>query len=376
MNACWTVTCWSMAKPMRSASGSCAMSWFASSESVKYSASGTFRMVDADGYPGRMAALDVLSPKTRTWFERAFEGPTPAQELGWPAIAAGGHVLIQAPTGSGKTLAAFLLGLDRLNESPGEGLRLLYVSPLKALNYDIERNLRSPLAGLESKLRVGVRTGDTPAEERRRMLRTPPDILITTPGVALPAPHLAGAGDAARCRDGDPRRGARRRGDEARRPPRALARAARAPGRGAVPARRALRDAAADGGDRALRRRHRTPDTARRRRDPEGAGPPGRRPRRGHARARVDVGALRASARRRRRRWASAWSSRAGRSGPRSTRRSSSSCGSTARRSSSSTTGGWRSGSRSASTSSRKRSSRARTTARSRASSGSWSRSC
>ncbi len=128
-----------------------------------------------------MPALDVLSPKTRTWFERAFEGPTPAQELGWPAIAAGDHVLIQAPTGSGKTLAAFLLGLDRLNESPGEGLRLLYVSPLKALNYDIERNLRSPLAGLDSKLRVGVRTGDTPAEERRRMLRTPPDILITTP---------------------------------------------------------------------------------------------------------------------------------------------------------------------------------------------------
>ena len=128
-----------------------------------------------------MPALDVLSPKTRTWFERAFEGPTPAQELGWPAIAAGDHVLIQAPTGSGKTLAAFLLGLDRLNESPGAGLRLLYVSPLKALNYDIERNLRSPLAGLDSKLRVGVRTGDTPAEERRRMLRTPPDILITTP---------------------------------------------------------------------------------------------------------------------------------------------------------------------------------------------------
>ncbi len=142
---------------------------------------GHARMVDARRYPGRMAALDVLSPKTRTWFERAFEGPTPAQELGWPAIAEGGHVLIQAPTGSGKTLAAFLLGLDRLNESPGEGLRLLYVSPLKALNYDIERNLRSPLAGLDSKLTVGVRTGDTPAEERRRMLRTPPDILITTP---------------------------------------------------------------------------------------------------------------------------------------------------------------------------------------------------
>jgi ATP-dependent Lhr-like helicase len=128
-----------------------------------------------------VGALDVFSERTRSWFERAFEEPTPAQRLGWPAIAEGGHVLIQAPTGSGKTLAAFLLGVDRLNETPGQGLRLLYVSPLKALNYDIERNLRSPLAGLESKLQVAVRTGDTPAEERRRMLRTPPDILITTP---------------------------------------------------------------------------------------------------------------------------------------------------------------------------------------------------
>jgi ATP-dependent Lhr-like helicase len=128
-----------------------------------------------------MDPLDVFSSPTRTWFERAFAAPTPAQRLGWPPIAAGGHVLLQAPTGSGKTLAAFLLGIDRLNETPGEGLRLLYVSPLKALNYDIERNLRSPLAGLGSKLSVGVRTGDTPADERRRMLRTPPDILITTP---------------------------------------------------------------------------------------------------------------------------------------------------------------------------------------------------
>ena len=128
-----------------------------------------------------MAPLDVFSAATRGWFERAFAGPTPAQELGWPAIARGGHVLIQAPTGSGKTLAAFLIGIDRLNATPGAGLRLLYVSPLKALNYDIERNLRSPLAGLRSELAVAVRTGDTPPEERRRMLRTPPDILITTP---------------------------------------------------------------------------------------------------------------------------------------------------------------------------------------------------
>ena len=128
-----------------------------------------------------MDPLTVFSPATRAWFEEAFAAPTPAQTLGWPAIASGKHTLIQAPTGSGKTLAAFLYGIDRLNSEPGEGLRLIYVSPLKALNYDIERNLRGPLAGLQSELRVGVRTGDTPQKERAEMLRNPPDILITTP---------------------------------------------------------------------------------------------------------------------------------------------------------------------------------------------------
>ena len=128
-----------------------------------------------------MDPLSVFSPATRAWFERAFDEPTPAQVQGWPAIASGEHVLIQAPTGSGKTLTAFLSAIDRLNGTPGEGLRLLYVSPLKALNYDIERNLRGPLAGLESKLRVGVRTGDTPQKERRELQKEPPDILITTP---------------------------------------------------------------------------------------------------------------------------------------------------------------------------------------------------
>jgi ATP-dependent helicase Lhr and Lhr-like helicase len=128
-----------------------------------------------------VSALDVFSPATRTWFENAFGEPTPAQTLGWPAIASGKHTLIQAPTGSGKTLAAFLYGIDRLITEGGEGLRLLYVSPLKALNYDIERNLRGPLAGLQSELRVAVRTGDTPQTERAEMLRHPPDILITTP---------------------------------------------------------------------------------------------------------------------------------------------------------------------------------------------------
>jgi ATP-dependent helicase Lhr and Lhr-like helicase len=128
-----------------------------------------------------MEPLDVFSPATRAWFEGAFREPTPAQRLGWPAIATGAHTLIQAPTGSGKTLAAFLYGIDRLTSRPGQGLRLIYVSPLKALNYDIERNLRGPLAGLQSQLRVGVRTGDTPQKERAAMLRDPPDILITTP---------------------------------------------------------------------------------------------------------------------------------------------------------------------------------------------------
>ncbi|MBA3734640.1 MAG: DEAD/DEAH box helicase [Actinobacteria bacterium] len=128
-----------------------------------------------------MVPRTFFSPKTRAWFDQAFAGPTPAQELGWPAIASGNHTLIQAPTGSGKTLAAFLYGIDKLNSEPDQGLRLIYVSPLKALNYDIERNLRGPLAGLQSELRIGVRTGDTPQKERAEMLRNPPDILITTP---------------------------------------------------------------------------------------------------------------------------------------------------------------------------------------------------
>ena len=128
-----------------------------------------------------MDPLAAFTPATRAWFERVFAGPTPAQQAAWPVIATGANVLVQAPTGSGKTLAAFLTGIDRLSATPGEGLRLLYISPLKALNYDVERNLRAPLVGLGSTLSVGVRTGDTDQRERRQMLRTPPDILITTP---------------------------------------------------------------------------------------------------------------------------------------------------------------------------------------------------
>ena len=126
-----------------------------------------------------MSVLAPFSPAVRRWFEQTFDAPTPAQEHGWPAIASGKHTLIQAPTGSGKTLAAFLWALDRAR--PGQGIQVLYVSPLKALNYDVERNLRGPLAGIGSSLAVGVRTGDTPAKERAAMLRNPPDILITTP---------------------------------------------------------------------------------------------------------------------------------------------------------------------------------------------------
>jgi ATP-dependent Lhr-like helicase len=128
--------------------------------------------------------LSAFTPLVRDWFANAFEAPTPAQERAWPAIATGDHVLISAPTGSGKTLAAFLWGLDRfVAVPPGDEhrTRLVYVSPLKALSYDVERNLRAPLRGLSLDVRVAIRTGDTPARERAAMLRSAPDILITTP---------------------------------------------------------------------------------------------------------------------------------------------------------------------------------------------------
>ena len=129
-------------------------------------------------------SLSHFTPAVRSWFQAAFDGPTEVQAQAWPAIATGGHTLISAPTGSGKTLAAFLWGLDRLAARPradGEGVRLVYVSPLKALAYDIDRNLRAPLRGIGADLSVGVRTGDTPQRDRAAMRRHPPDILITTP---------------------------------------------------------------------------------------------------------------------------------------------------------------------------------------------------
>ena len=132
-------------------------------------------------------ALAPFTPRVRDWFERAFAEPTPAQVQAWPAISRGEHALVSAPTGSGKTLAAFLWALDRFVADPPPAdprertLRLVYVSPLKALGYDVERNLRAPLRGIGADVHVAVRTGDTPQKERAAMLRTPPDILITTP---------------------------------------------------------------------------------------------------------------------------------------------------------------------------------------------------
>ncbi len=119
----------------------------------------------------------------RRWFEASFEGPTPAQTGGWEAISGGANALICAPTGSGKTLASFLWGIDKLSREPdlGTGVKLVYVSPLKALSYDIERNLRAPLRGIGAEIAVGLRTGDTSQKERRQMAKNPPDILITTP---------------------------------------------------------------------------------------------------------------------------------------------------------------------------------------------------
>jgi ATP-dependent helicase Lhr and Lhr-like helicase len=136
--------------------------------------------------PKARAKADSLAPfsaPVRRWFESSFEGPTPAQAGGWEAISGGANALICAPTGSGKTLAAFLWGIDKLARAPqlGEGVKIVYVSPLKALSYDIERNLRAPLRGIGAEISVGLRTGDTSQKERRAMRKTPPDILITTP---------------------------------------------------------------------------------------------------------------------------------------------------------------------------------------------------
>ena len=137
--------------------------------------------------------LDLFLPAVAEWFRSRMGTPTPVQQAGWPVIASGESALLLAPTGSGKTLAAFLACLDGLwrQEKHAPGIRILYISPLKALNNDIYRNLQVPLEGVAEFARqrgdrlpaidVAVRTGDTPAAERVKLLRRPPQVLITTP---------------------------------------------------------------------------------------------------------------------------------------------------------------------------------------------------
>ncbi len=132
--------------------------------------------------------LTLFSPNTARWFHESLGAPTPVQEAAWPAIAAGGHVLVSAPTGTGKTLSAFLVFLDRLHKKAAEGtleqaLYLIYVSPLKSLATDIRENLSRPLSGIDAdtSIQTAIRTGDTTPQERRQMIKKPPHILITTP---------------------------------------------------------------------------------------------------------------------------------------------------------------------------------------------------
>src|SRR5690242_7768677 len=150
----------------------------------------------ATRYPGSMTPRGLFHPAVAAWFERSFAAPTAAQAQAWPAFQAGRHVLIAAPTGSGKTLAAFLAAIDGLVQQGLAGpladeTQIVYVSPLKALSNDIQKNLQAPLAGIRDALRAGglpeidirtwVRTGDTPQGERARAHRRPPHIVVTTP---------------------------------------------------------------------------------------------------------------------------------------------------------------------------------------------------
>jgi ATP-dependent Lhr-like helicase len=198
---------------------------------------------------------DLFTPATRAWLASRFPAPTAVQARGWPILAAGRHALLIAPTGSGKTLAAFLAAIDRLGRRPAgapKGVRVLYVSPLKALVADIERNLRAPIAGIAAEAataagargethdlgdldgaakfrppRVAIRTGDSTPRERRLQSRDPAEILVTTPESLYLLLGSASARDPAHRPDRSSSTRSTRSPTEARRPSRALSRTRR-----------------------------------------------------------------------------------------------------------------------------------------------------
>src|SRR5262245_921235 len=211
--------------------------------------------------------LELFHPAVQTWFRSAFAGPTPPQVAAWPAIKSGRHALVAAPTGSGKTLAAFLSAIDALVRTGVErGLpdetHVVYVSPLKALSNDVQRNLEAPLAGIrdalaaqglpEVAIRTLARTGDTPQADRQSMRKRPPHIVVTTPESLHPAYERIRAANARDDADRDRRRDPRPRPEQARCPSRAVARAVRGARRTGPRPHRALGHAEADRRDRAV----------------------------------------------------------------------------------------------------------------------------
>ena len=219
-----------------------------------------------------MDVSTLFCPAVAAWFDRQFAAPTPAQAQAWPAIRRDRHTLIGAPTGSGKTLAAFLAAIDGLVRQGLDGAlrdetQVVYVSPLKALSNDIQRNLEAPLAGIRAALRerglpdveirTWVRTGDTPPGERQRMRRRPPHILVTTPeSLYILLGSDSGRAMLATSAHGHRRRNPRHGGEQARRASGAVAGTACRAVRRRAAAHRPVGDAEADRGDRAFARRH------------------------------------------------------------------------------------------------------------------------